>query len=55
MPVEKGVKGVEKFFLRPLLATEELDIIDQNKVCLTITFSEFYQIPMLYRIYEFVF
>src|SRR4029077_1163911 len=45
---------VEKFFLRPLLSTEELNIVDQEQVGLAITFSEFDQIVVLNRVDELV-
>ena len=31
MAVEKRIKGVEEFFLRPFFAAEELDVVDQEQ------------------------
>src|SRR6202011_1411637 len=54
MPVEKGVEGVEKFFLRTLLPAEKLNIVDQEQIGLAITFSELDQVVVLDRIDELV-
>ena len=54
MPVEERVEGVEKFFLRALLAAEELDVVDQEQIGLPIAFAEFHQLVVLDRVDEFV-
>src|SRR5262245_46665109 len=54
MSVEERVERVEKFFLRPFLATEKLNVVDQKKVSLAITLPELDQITMLNRIDELV-
>src|SRR5882724_4567480 len=54
MSVKERVERMEKFLLRPLLATEKLNVVNQKKVGLAITFPEFYQIAVLYRIDELV-
>ena len=43
MSVEERIEGVEKFFLRTLLAAEELNVVDQEQIGLAIAFAEFYQ------------
>ena len=40
MSIKKCIERMEKFFLRTLLASEKLDVIDQKKVGLTISLSE---------------
>src|SRR5258708_3808545 len=50
MSVKERVERMEKFLLRPLLATEKLNVVNQKKVGLAITFPEFYQITVLHRI-----
>ena len=54
MAVEQGVEGVEKFFLRPFFAAEELDIIDQQKIGLAIALAEFDQGIVLNGVDELV-
>src|SRR2546423_4748350 len=41
MSIEQRIEGMEKFFLRTLLAAEELDVIDAKQIRLTIAFPEF--------------
>src|ERR1044071_4095415 len=47
MAIEEGVEGVEKLFLRALLASEKLDVIDQKQVRLSIAFAKLNQIVVL--------
>src|SRR5262249_11899239 len=54
MSVKECVERMEKFLLRPLFATEKLNIVNQKKVSLAITLSEFYQITVLDRVDELV-
>src|SRR5438552_10810181 len=54
MSIKKCIKRVKKFFLRTLLASEKLDVIDQKKVGLPISLSELDQIAVLDRIDELV-
>src|SRR5947207_2695199 len=41
--IEEGIEGVEKFLLRPLFSGEKLNVVDQDQVCLSVTFPEFDQ------------
>src|SRR5438552_10350764 len=54
MSVKERVERMEKFLLRPLFTAEKLNVVDQKKVGLAITFPEFYQIAVLYRVDELV-
>ena len=54
MSVKERVERMEKFLLRPLFTTEKLNVVNQKKVGLAITFPEFYQITVLYRVDELV-
>src|SRR5213080_332587 len=54
MTVEESIEGVEKFLLRPLLPAEELNIIDQEKIRLPVTFAEFHQSVVLDSVDKFV-
>src|SRR6266481_4329142 len=54
MPVKERVERMEKFLLRPLFTTQKLNVVNQKKVGLAITFPEFYQITVLYRVDELV-
>src|SRR5262245_6340811 len=54
MPVKERVERMKEFLLRPLLASEKLNVVDQKKVGLAITLSEFDQIAVLDRIDELV-
>src|SRR5436190_2011228 len=54
MPVEQGVEGVEKFLLRALLASEKLDVVDQEQVRLSIAFAKLNQIVVLNGVDKFV-
>ena len=54
MPVKERVEGVEKFFLRALLASEKLDVVDQEQIRLPIAFAKFHQIVVLNRVDKFV-
>src|SRR5438874_13006580 len=54
MSVKERVERMEKFLLRPLVTTEKLNVVNQKKVGLAITFPEFYQIAVLYRVDELV-
>ena len=54
MAVEQGVERVKKFFLRAFLAAEELNVVDQQKLSLTIAFAELNQIIVLNRVDKFI-
>src|SRR5436305_8103875 len=54
MPVKKRVEGVKEFLLRALLASQKLDIVDEQKIGLAIALSEFHEITVLDRIDELV-
>src|SRR5438128_6324776 len=54
MSIKKCIKRVKKFFLRTLLASEKLDVIDQKKVRLAISLPELDQIAVLDRVDELV-
>src|SRR5215813_244034 len=54
MSVKECVERMEKFLLRPLFATEKLNIVNQKKVSLAIALPEFYQIAVLDRVDELV-
>ena len=54
MSVEECIERVEKFFLRALLASEKLNVVDQKEICLAIALPEFHQIAVLDGIDEFV-
>src|SRR4051812_38789912 len=54
MAVEESVEGVKEFLLRTLFAAEELNVVDQEQVGLTITLPEFDQRTVLNRIDEIV-
>src|SRR5262249_37691155 len=54
VPIKERVERVKKFLLRPLLASEKLNVVNQKKVRLAITLSEFYQIAVLNRVDELV-
>src|SRR5262245_7651459 len=54
MAVKQRVECVEKFLLRSLLTTEKLNVVNQKKVGLAITFPEFDQITVLDRVDELV-
>src|SRR4029453_16842404 len=52
--IEKRVECVKKFFLGTLFAPEKLDVVNQEKVDLTITLPEFDQITVLDGVDELV-
>src|SRR5437762_5890045 len=54
MSIKKCIERMEKFFLRALLASEKLDVIDQKKVGLTISLPKLDQIAVLDRVDELV-
>ena len=54
MAVEKCVEGVKKFLLGTLLATEEMNVVNQEQVRLTIALAELDQVVVLDRVDEFV-
>src|SRR5256885_164548 len=54
MSVKEGVERMKKFLLRPLFTAEKLNVVNQKNVGQAITFPEFYQITMLYRVDELV-
>src|SRR6266513_2813690 len=54
MSVKQRVECVEKFLLRSLLTTQKLNVVNQKKVGLAITFPEFDQITVLDRVDELV-
>ena len=54
MAIEEGVEGMKEFFLRPLLAAEKLNVVDQKNVGLTITLAEFDEVTVLDRIDELI-
>src|SRR5262249_14861300 len=54
MAVKQRVECVEKFLLRSLLTTEKLNVVNQKKVGLAITFPEFDQITVLDRVDELI-
>ena len=54
MTIEERIERVEKFFLRSFLTTEELDVVNEEKVGLAIAFAEFDQGIVLNPIDELV-
>src|SRR5437764_53629 len=54
MPVKKSVERVKEFLLRSLLASEKLDVVNQEKISLAIALPEFDEITVLDRVDEFV-
>ena len=54
MPIKKSVESVKEFLLRSLLASEKLDVVNQEKISLAITLPEFDEITVLDRIDELV-
>src|SRR3954471_820048 len=54
MAVEERVERVEEFFLRPFLAAEELNVINQQEISLAITLPELHQVVVLNRVDEVV-
>ena len=52
--VEESIEGVKKFLLRSLFSSEEMDVVDQEKIGLAVAFAEFDQVVVLNRINEFV-
>src|SRR5437899_3624679 len=54
MSVKERVERMEKCLLIPLFTAEKLNVVDQKKVGLAITFPEFYQITVLYRVDDLV-
>src|SRR4030095_775910 len=54
MAVEKGVEGVKKFLLGTFLATEEMNVVNQEKVSLAIALAELDQVVVLDRVDEFI-
>ena len=47
--VAEGVEGVEEFLLRPVLAGQELDVVDQEHVDLAVALAELGQFAVLDR------
>src|SRR5580704_8553151 len=54
MSVEKRIERVKEFFLGTLLASEKLDVVDQEEIDLAIALSEFDQITVLDRVDELI-
>src|SRR4030095_4693933 len=54
MSVKQCIERVKEFLLRPLLTTEELNVVNQKKVGLPITLPEFDQIAVLDRVDELI-
>src|SRR5437016_9587500 len=54
MPIKKSVESVKEFLLRSLLASEKLDVVNQENISLAITLPEFDEITVLDRVDEFV-
>src|SRR5262249_13920985 len=54
MSIKKCVERMKKFLLRPLLTTEELNVVNQKKVGLPITLAELDQITVLDRVDKLV-
>src|SRR5690349_15462542 len=54
MAIKKSVKSVKEFLLRSLLASEKLDVVNQENIGLAITLPEFDEITVLNRADEFV-
>src|SRR5215510_6039479 len=54
MPVKERVERMKKFLLRSLLASQKLNVVNQKKIGLAITLSEFDQIAVLDRVDELV-
>src|SRR5438552_12309285 len=54
MPIKKSVESVKEFLLRSLLASEKLDVVNQENISLAITLPEFDEIAVLDRVDELV-
>jgi hypothetical protein len=54
MSVEERVEGVEEFLLRPFLAREELNVVDEQHISLPIAVAEFDELAVLDRVDELV-
>jgi hypothetical protein len=50
MGLVESVEGMEEFFLDTLFAGEELDVVDQEDIGLTVPFAEFNELIVLYAI-----
>src|SRR5206468_4138917 len=54
MPIKERVERVKEFLLRPLLASQKLNVVNQEKVGLSITLPELDQIAVLDRVDELI-